>query len=469
MLEFNNVTFEYSGTDHGVYDIGLTVQRGECVLLCGSSGCGKTTLIRLINGLAPSFYSGSLIGKISIGGADMTGLQPYETARKVSSVFQDPKAQFFNTDTESEIVFSLENRGFPVTDINMRLEEAVEKFGLHELLERSPSKMSGGQAQTVAFAAAYTADTDIVVLDETTANLDENAITRIRGIITAMKDSGKTIVISEHRLSWLNGIADKVCYMKNGRILETYNGRDFFAMNGAECSGLGLRALQPVRRTLSPNIIELGKSSGSVGDFAAESLVMRRGKRKWDHPVSASFEPGNIYCITGENGRGKTTFLRTLAGLEKQAAGSVIYSGKKLGKRARRRIVSMVFQKTDDQLFSDTVLGECLLGNGSATEENALEILGDLGLAEYRDTHPQSLSGGQRQRLAVCAAILSDKPVLLLDEPTSGLDLGSMMLTAQILQKAADNGKICIVVTHDNELINKLYEREDNNAEDIHR
>ena len=469
MLEFNNVTFEYSGIGHGVYDIGLTVQRGECVLLCGASGCGKTTLIRLINGLAPSFYSGSLKGKISIGGADMTGLQPYETARKVSSVFQDPKAQFFNTDTGSEIVFSLENRGFPVTDINMRLEEAVEKFGLHELLERSPSKMSGGQAQTVAFAAAYTADTDIVVLDEPTANLDENAITRIRGIITAMKDSGKTIVISEHRLSWLNGIADKVCYMKNGRILETYSGREFFAMSGNECSGLGLRALQPVRRTLSPNIIELGKNNSSTGAFAAEALVMRRGKRKWEYPVTASFELGNIYCITGENGRGKTTFLRTLAGLEKQAAGSVIYSGKKLGKRARQRIVSMVFQKTDDQLFSDTVLGECLLGNGSATEENALEILGILELAEYRDAHPQSLSGGQRQRLAVGTAILSDKPVLLLDEPTSGLDLGSMTLTAQILRKAADNGKICIVVTHDNELINKLYESEDNNAEDIHR
>ncbi|MBO6232292.1 MAG: ABC transporter ATP-binding protein [Ruminiclostridium sp.] len=469
MLEFNNVTFKYNGTGHGVYDIGLTVQRGECVLLCGASGCGKTTLIRLINGLAPSFYSGSLKGKISIGGADMTGLQPYETARKVSSVFQDPKAQFFNTDTGSEIVFSLENRGFPVTDINMRLEEAVEKFGLHDLLERSPSKMSGGQAQTVAFAAAYTADTDIVVLDEPTANLDENAITRIRGIITAMKDSGKTIVISEHRLSWLNGIADKVCYMKNGRILETYSGREFFAMSGNECSGLGLRALQPVQRTLSPNIIELGKNNSSTGAFAAEAIVMRRGKRKWDHPVSASFESGNIYCITGENGRGKTTFLRTLAGLEKQAAGSVIYSGKKLGKRARQRIVSMVFQKTDDQLFSDTVLGECLLGNGSATEENALEILGILELAEYRDAHPQSLSGGQRQRLAVGTAILSDKPVLLLDEPTSGLDLGSMTLTAQILRKAADNGKICIVVTHDNELINKLYESEDNNAEDIHR
>ena len=155
MLEFNNVTFEYSGTDHGVYDISLTVQRGECVLLCGASGCGKTTVTRLINGLAPSFYSGSLTGKISIGGVDITGLQPYETARRVSSVFQDPKAQFFNTDTESEIVFSLENRGFPVAEINTRLDEAVGKFGLRELLGKSPSKMSGGQAQTVAFAAAY--------------------------------------------------------------------------------------------------------------------------------------------------------------------------------------------------------------------------------------------------------------------------------------------------------------------------
>ena len=367
------------------------------------------------------------------------------------------------------MAFGPENLGIPQEEIEKRVLKSLEEVGMLDYRLKSTYDLSGGQKQRVAIAGILAMNPDYIVLDEPTANLDENAITRIRGIITAMKEAGKTIVISEHRLSWLNGIADKVCYMKNGRILDTYSGRDFFAMNGTECSGLGLRALQPVRRTLSPNIIELGKDNSSTGTFAAEAIVMRRGKRKWDHPVSASFEPGNIYCITGENGRGKTTFLRTLAGLEKQAAGSVIYSGKKLGKRARRRIVSMVFQKTDDQLFSDTVLGECLLGNGSATEENALEILGILGLAEYRDAHPQSLSGGQRQRLAVGTAILSDKPVLLLDEPTSGLDLGSMMLTAQILQKAADNGKICIVVTHDNELINKLYEREDNNAEDIHR
>lgn len=469
MLEFRDVTFEYNGTDHGVYDISLTVQRGECVLLCGASGCGKTAITRLINGLAPSFYSGSLTGKISIGGVDTTGLQPYEIARRVSSVFQDPKAQFFNTDTESEIVFSLENRGFPVPEINTRLGEAVGKFGLWELLGRSPSKMSGGQAQTVAFAAAYIADTDIVVLDEPTANLDERAVTKIREIVAAMKSAGKTIIVSEHRLSWLSGIVDKVCCMEKGRISHTYSGSEFSAMGDDERTGLGLRALRPVKRTHSPYIIELGKNCDSSGVFGADKLIMCRGKRKWNYPANVWFEPGKIYCITGENGRGKTTFLRTLAGLEKQAAGSVIYTGRKLGRRARRSIVSMVFQKTDDQLFSDTVLGECLLGNGNVTEEKALEILRTLRLAEYRDAHPQSLSGGQRQRLAVGTAILPDKPVLLLDEPTSGLDLGSMTLTAQILRKAADNGKICIVVTHDNELINKLYESEDNNAENIYR
>jgi len=458
MLELKDVTFKYGDSDYGVYDINLSVKRGECILLCGHSGCGKTTVTRLVNGLAPSFFGGTLRGTISIDNEDITGLKQYEVARKVSSVFQNPKAQFFNTDTESELVFSLENRGVPVSEINIRLEEAVKKFGLGEILGRSPSKISGGQAQVVALAAAYIADTEIAVLDEPTANLDEKAIESIQKIVLAMKEKGKTIIISEHRISWLREIADKVIYMAKGKIVETYTGKEFYSLNDKECSELGLRSLKKAERIKSVYITELEKKYGDGELLKVDKLILRREKRKWAFDVNASFAAGRIYCITGENGKGKTTLLRTLAGLEKEAGGSIYYNGIKMKKRSRRKLVSMVFQKTDDQLFSDTVLGECMLGNGNVNEEKAFGILKTIDLSQYSSSHPQSLSGGQRQRLAVATAILSDKPILLFDEPTSGLDLGNMKLIAKILYNAAKDGKICIVVTHDNELINKIYE-----------
>ena len=251
MIEMKNAGFTYgdetaeseSSRDTGIVDIHLQIRRGECVLLCGESGCGKTTVTKLINGLIPHFEIGNFSGEVTVNELDTKNVPMYQLAECVSSVFQNPKTQFFNTDAESEMTFGLENQAASVEYIDKRLAQTIEELDLTPLMNKSLFQMSGGEKQIIAFAGAYLSDTDIVVLDEPSANLDLWAIEKIRGVMEKMKAAGKTIVIAEHRLYYLRGLVDTVYYMKNGRILESHDVKDFFALDDQRRIGMGLRKL----------------------------------------------------------------------------------------------------------------------------------------------------------------------------------------------------------------------------------
>ncbi len=461
MITFEHVTFSYDNAESGVTDIDFTVQDGECVLLCGSSGCGKTTLTKMMNGLIPSFYTGKLEGKVSINRKNLADMEIYEISRMVSSVFQNPKTQFFNTDAESEITFPLENRGMDVKEINRRLQAVTAEFGIEKLLSKSLFEMSGGEQQIIAFASAYISDTDIIVLDEPSANLDAGAMQTVRRMLRKMKQAGKSIIVAEHRLAYLNGIVDTVHYLENGRLTHTWKASDFYSMQDSQRRELSLRDLHETAEIPQlPDVYTLGSANSATdikNALTADQLLLKRGKKTWDYPVNFQFPMGKIICVVGENGMGKSTFLRTLAGLEKEQSGAVLLDGRALRKKQRRRTFGMVMQNVDHQLFSDTVTGECRLGNGAVSDEQITEILDLLQLSDYREQHPQSLSGGQRQRVTIAAVLLSGKQILLLDEPTSGLDYGNMMTVSRALRAHAANGGLCIVVTHDTELIRALY------------
>lgn len=461
MITFEHVTFSYDNAESGVTDIDFTVQDGECVLLCGSSGCGKTTLTKMMNGLIPSFYTGKLEGTVSINGKNLADMQIYEISRMVSSVFQNPKTQFFNTDAESEITFPLENRGMDVKEIDRRLKAVTAEFGIEKLLTKSLFEMSGGEQQIIAFASAYISDTDIIVLDEPSANLDAGAMQTVRRMLLKMKQAGKSIIVAEHRLAYLNGIVDTVYYLENGRLTHSWTASDFYSMPDAARRDLSLRDLhESAKIPQLPDVYTLGTDNSTAGNpnaLTADQLLLKRGKITWDYPVNFQFQMGKIICVVGENGMGKSTFLRTLAGLEKEQSGAVLLNSKVLRKKQRRRTFGMVMQNVDHQLFSDTVAGECRLGNGAVSDAEIAEILDLLQLSDYQEQHPQSLSGGQRQRVTIAAVLLSGKQILLLDEPTSGLDYGNMMTVSRALRAHAAKGGLCIVVTHDAELIRALY------------
>lgn len=217
LVESNNVSFAYqNSTEPALQDISLRIRPGECVLFCGRSGCGKTTFSRLLNGLAPMFYPGELTGSCTVSDllAGSAAIEQYVPL--VGSVFQNPKTQYFNVDTTAELAFPCENSGMPPTAIRQRVQEVVAQFHLEALMDRSVFKISGGEKQRVAFAAACMLGPKLLVLDEPTSNLDAGAIRQLHDMIAAMKQVGMTIVLAEHRLAWVQDVVDRYFFLRRG-------------------------------------------------------------------------------------------------------------------------------------------------------------------------------------------------------------------------------------------------------------
>lgn len=458
MIRFEDYSFFYETEKErqGVRNINLHIEPGSCVLFCGSSGCGKSTLLKSVNGLIPHLTEGKYRGAVYIKNRAVNTLPMYELSKLAASVFQNPKSQFFNTDVESEIVYSLENRGCPVSEADARLKRTLQELRLEHLRGRSMFALSGGEKQQVAFAGAFISDAPVILLDEPTANLDMEAIVKIRNILFEMKKRGKTILVVEHRLHWLRGLVDTVYYMENGTIICRRNGETFFSMEDEERKKLGLRELYSVSDiTVEYSNEPLGKSS----ILEVKELTLAYKKKVVQRELFFSLAAGEILGIIGANGAGKTTLLRTLAGLKRVTHGAVLLNGKIIKERERRKRFGMVMQDVNYQLFSDSCENECRLGNPGVDEETAKELLSEVGLSSVSDRHPQCLSGGQKQRLALAVCKASDKDILLLDEPTGGLDYAGMIAVRNVLNFLSAKGKSVVVVTHDMEFIRTVCNR----------
>lgn len=243
LVESNNVSFAYqNSTEPALQDISLRIRPGECVLFCGRSGCGKTTFSRLMNGLAPMFYPGELTGSCTVSGllAGSAAIEQYVPL--VDSVFQNPKTQYFNVDTTAELAFPCENSGMPPTAIRQRVQEVVAQFHLEALMDRSVFKLSGGEKQRVAFAAACMLGPKLLVLDEPTSNLDAGAIRQLHDMIAAMKQVGMTIVLAEHRLAWVQDVVDRYFFFEAGQLTAVWTAADFAALPETILQNTGLRA-----------------------------------------------------------------------------------------------------------------------------------------------------------------------------------------------------------------------------------
>ena len=447
MIRIRHVTFTYPmETAGGVRDVDLTIPDGQVVVLCGESGCGKTTLTRLINGLIPHFFQGTLTGRVEIDGKDISVQPLYETAGQVGSVFQNPRSQFFNVDTTSEITFGCENLGMPKELILRRLERTVSELKLEPLLNRSIFELSGGEKQKIACAGAFMMEPSVFVLDEPSANLDVDSILDLRQVIARLKALGKTVVVSEHRLYYLQGIADRYLYLKDGRVCGDYSQEQFAHMSDAQRKALGLRAFSLA-----------GLQGCAVPDSSPTAFLQGfrfayQNAPETLHIGDCAIPSGGIVAVIGRNGAGKSTFSRCFCGLEPRC-GTVLENGTAYRPKDRLNRCYMVMQDAGHQLFTESVLDEVLISMPQEDEAAARAILTQLDLAALLARHPASLSGGQKQRLAIASAIAARRAVLFFDEPTSGLDYRHMLQTAQLLRQLRQSGRTAYVITHDPELI----------------
>lgn len=457
MIRFEQFGFTYENSGFGVKDIDLTVQSGELLVLTGPSGCGKTTLTRCINGLIPDFYEGTITGRCTVCGMDITQQETGDFSAKIGSVFQDPRSQFFTMQVRTELPFPGENLGLPQKTLQSDLQKTVSELSLQPLLDRSIFALSSGEKQKIATASVYAAGVEIYVLDEPSANLDRDGTEQLRQLLEKLKGQGKTVVISEHKLYYLRDLADRVVWMRDGRIRRVFSGAEFAALSPQFLTEHGLRQTELSKVPHSVPKVKAVRDAVRLEVFGL-SFHYPGGKPLWQN-VSFSCRGGEIVGIVGKNGAGKTTICRVLMGLEKPSAGIIQLNGNGASKRQRRKATFSVVQDVDYQLIAGSVAEELRMGHerDPDMEEKIRQVLNRFSLGDYADSHPTELSGGQKQRLSIALACLSGKKILFFDEPTSGLDAANMALVRSSIVHLAESGCLCFVITHDDEFTAGLF------------
>lgn len=458
MIKFENFSYGY-GTEETktcLHNINLSIERGRCVVFCGRSGCGKTTLLHCLNGLIPELYPGRRVGSVRVLDLEMGKDEIYAYSQRVGSVFQNPKAQFFTNTVKTELVFGCENQGISREIMEIRLRETVELFQIKYLLEKKMFDLSGGEKQLVAFASAYMMQPDIYVLDEPSSHLDHKHLLHLEKLIIKLKEQGKTIVLAEHRFHYLKESADYFVYVEKGKIETIFPVQSFAKLTGEELEKRGLRQLSIEKSQRKEEELLDEEKEPQPDRLVLETVTFSYPKQK--NPVfqNKKLELTNacIYAVMGENGSGKSTLFQLIAGLRKPNAGCIKWNGRKLAAKELIQQSFLVMQDTQYQLFCETVQKELTL---RSTEIDLFdEIVDSLSLKQLLTRHPQSLSGGEKQRVAIASAILSGKKVLLLDEPTSGLDLVNMRRVVEILLRLNKKGLFVIVISHDEEFLSKI-------------
>ena len=447
MVEIKNLSLSYKTNADILKDISLIAKKGECILLTGKSGSGKSSIINSINGLSTRYDGAIIEGEIRIADKDIKNLELYEISMLVSSVFQNPKTHFFNVNTTLELLFFLENIGLPREEMNIRLSEMLKVFPIEHLLNRDIFMLSGGEKQILSIAAGYISGTDIIVLDEPSSNLDDENIRIVSNMLTKLKSKGITILVCEHRIFYLMDIVDKILLVKDGKIINGYEKEDFLKLSQKEINDLGLRGKFKTE-IIVPNI-------SNEGTFEVKSLEFHFGVTNNKLNIkNLAFESGKIYGVTGMNGLGKSTFIKCLIGLERKSKDEIYLDGEKLSKKDRLKMSSLVMQDVNHQLFTDSVINEVSLAIKDIQQSKVESILDNLGLSEFKDRHPMSLSGGQKQRVAIASVICKDSKFMFFDEPTSGMDYANMMKISGLIKNCKRSDKIIFIVSHDTEFLN---------------
>lgn len=455
--------------------VSLSIQEGEFLLLCGASGSGKTTFLRHLKpALTPS---GFREGKIFYKGMDLEEVSFEKQSREIGFVLQDPENQIVTDTVEHELAFGLENLGMPPAKARLRIAEIVEFFGLQECFHQEISSLSGGKKQILNLAAVMAMQPSVLLLDEPTSMLDPvAALEFLQAVYRINRETGTTVILTEHRLEEVFPLADRVAVMEEGTVAFLGTPRQvgewmFHSQNSL------FRALPAPARLFAgkerklPLTVREGRiclekwraelpSPQKAPKKEEEREELFRLKHLWfryvkDIPdvlkdLSLSVEKGEIFCLLGGNGSGKTTLLSLIRGLEKP------YSGKLEWRKGEdKKIPSMVLLPQNPRiLFLHGTVWEDLLmmapGKTRADrEQNARQAAQQAGAQDVLQAHPYDLSGGECQKAGLSLLLLQEASLLLLDEPTKGLDARSKEELGILLRDQTRQGKTVFLVSHD--------------------
>ncbi|WP_308644628.1 ABC transporter ATP-binding protein [Oceanotoga sp.] len=432
MINYKNVGFKYSDSkSNNLKDISFSIKKGELVLLTGLSGSGKSTISKCLNGLIPNLIEGDLEGCVYIDNKSLNDKKIHEISKNVGSVFQDPRGQFFTTNTTSELAFTMENYGLSKDKIQKRIENVCKILNLNSILDKNILNISSGERQKLSIACALTMNPNILLFDEPSSNLDYKNTLNLRDILLDLKSKGYTIIIAEHRLFYLKNIIDKMIYIEDGKIKNIFLKED---LNHIEDKNL--------------RVFDIFKSKfKNIGKNNTEEILSlkRISFKNILKDISFKTYKGDITAIIGKNGVGKTTLAKLISKIEKPNSGEIKLKGKSI----------FIMQDTDYQLFGSSVYQELKIGNPKITDKKIDEALKKVGLSSVKNKHPFSLSGGQKQRLTIALAYVSESDLIILDEPTSGLDAINMQKISDLIKDLSNNHAI-LIISHDFEFITNV-------------
>jgi energy-coupling factor transport system ATP-binding protein len=433
VAQLDGVSYRYPGaTAPSLREVDLTIEPG-LTLVAGSSGGGKSTLLRLFNGLVPQFHGGRISGRAVVAGLDPLRTPIPRLATRVGLVFQDVETQSVYGSVEREVAFGLENLGVPRAEMHLRLDEALAALGIENLRERRLSTLSGGERQLVQLAAVLALRPQLVALDEPTSQLDPEGAAAVLAACSKAADGGRAVVVAEHRLETLLPRAERLLVVEGGRV----TAGDLSEAGRAAAAG------PPRRRPRPGNAADAAWELRDVAAGPARDAILEG--------VSLASGPGEVVALVGPNGSGKTTLLRTLAGLLPALAGTV--------RRPPGRTAYLP-QNPGALLHLPTLRAEVALtirrtGSGEPPDE----MLVAFGLLALADRYPRDLSSGERQRAALAATLAGSPTLILLDEPTRGMDLAARQSLGAAVRGLAARGSAVVIATHDADLVADLADR----------
>ena len=485
MIVFSGVSLIYpSSTKTILEDLTFTVSEGELVLVMGSTGSGKSSLLRLVNGLVPHHTGGILAGDISVNGISTREVKPGGLAHLVGIVGQNPLNGFVTDIVEEELAFGMETLNLAPDVMRKRVEEVLDLLSLAHLRSRSIATLSGGEQQRVAIGSALVMHPKILVLDEPTSALDPIAAEEVLSIVHRLvHDLGLTVIISEHKLERVIQFADRIIHIKgDGQTLigtpqEVLKSSDIAppivelarALNLEDIS-LSVRDMrrmtEGVRKELNKIEIPPAPKARPVTTevVAVDKVSLSYGAAPALRDISLAIGTGEIVAIMGRNGAGKSSLLRSIAGIRHVDRGGISVCGidpVDLHGNERTKTIGFIPQEPSDLLYGQSVLAECRAADkdNRIADGETFALLEKLVPGISGGTHPRDLSEGQRLALAL-SVVLSAKPkVLILDEPTRGLDYAAKNSLIASLRAYASHGCTVLVATHDVELVAELATR----------
>ena len=468
-LVIEKLTFRYRDRKTpAIRDITFSAGPGEILLIAGASGCGKTTLIRCINGLIPRSYKGEASGRILLNGQETVGWALAKISQTVGTVLQDPERQILGTKVLHEVAFGLENLAMPRPEIITRVDESLNYLNISYLRDRETFNLSGGEKQKVALAGVLAMRPSILLLDEPLASLDPASAYETLDMVRRLADEGMTVLMIEHRVEDVLRIRpERVMFMSEGQVkyLGSLEGLekvvDYHEVKLPAKAILERAARDPAPAVLNvlPGVSSLDAPQPALVRFENVAFSYQP-ETEVLHGINLEIKRGDVIAVLGPNGSGKTTFVKHAIGLLKPKSGNVLVNGRNTREASVAQIASTlgyVFQSPSHMLFAPTVREELAFGPKNLLhpkdqiEKEVKEALQIVNLSEMEKDPPLALSFGQQKRVSIAAILAMHSRILVMDEPTAGQDYHNYMSFMDAILQLPGFEAI-LFITHDVDL-----------------